>query len=129
LIDISVYSNQEYHYSVRSNGIGEYLFNLDTSLLEFGLHQTKSKSTLGKEKSLYNSPVSFIIGGENKSKDNMSCSSIRGDLNCDTRVNLIDFSIMAYWYRKIIPPTIIDFNSDGKISIVDFSIMAFNWTG
>ncbi|MFA6385357.1 MAG: dockerin type I domain-containing protein, partial [Candidatus Paceibacterota bacterium] len=65
----------------------------------------------------------------NKSKDETICSFLRGDLNCDNHVNLIDFSIMAYWYKKINPPEKVDLNNDGKITLVDFSIMAFNWTG
>ena len=63
-------------------------------------------------------------------KNNNSCGTLIGDLNCDGRVNIIDFSIMAYWYnKKTTPPTKIDLNGDGKITLIDFSIMAFYWTG
>jgi hypothetical protein len=49
-------------------------------------------------------------------------------------VNLVDFSIAAYWYKR---PLSADFkvkeaaklNGDGKIDLVDFSIMAYYWTG
>jgi len=59
---------------------------------------------------------------------------LKGDLNDDNRVNLIDFSIAAYWYYR---PFNQDFrlkeaerlNGDGKIDLVDFSIMAYYWTG
>ena len=58
-----------------------------------------------------------------------NCSKLIGDLNCDGHVNLIDFSIMAYWYNRINPPKKVDLNHDGKVSLIDFSIMMFNWTG
>lgn len=128
-IVISVHSDQEYFYKIISNQMGVYLYNLDTSILEIGKHQTKSKSVLESQISQYTTPLSFIVGDENKTKDNTTCSLLRGDLNCDNHVNLIDFSIMAYWYKKPNPPLKVDLNSDMKISLVDFSIMAFNWTG
>lgn len=128
-IVISVHSEQEYFYKVVSNQMGGYLYNMDTSILEIGKHQTKSKAINDSQISQYTTPVSFSVGLENKAKDKVSCSGLRGDLNCDNHVNLIDFSIMAYWYKKTNPPVKVDLNNDGKISLVDFSIMAFNWTG
>lgn len=55
------------------------------------------------------------------------CTEVVADLNCDTKVNLIDFSIMIYWYEKT-PPDEVDLYKDGKINISDFSIMAYYWT-
>jgi hypothetical protein len=126
---ISVHSDQEHFFRVISNAMGAYLYNLDTSILEIGKHQTKSKTTLDTQVSLYATPVSFNVGEENIIKDNKNCSLLIGDLNCDNHVNLIDFSIMAYWYKKPSPPDKVDLSKDGKISLVDFSIMAFHWTG
>jgi hypothetical protein len=42
---------------------------------------------------------------------------------------LIDFSIAAYWYKRPSVPENVDINSDGKVDLIDFSIMAFHWTG
>jgi hypothetical protein len=53
----------------------------------------------------------------------------KGDSNGDGRVNLVDFSIAAYWYKRANPPASADLNGDGKVDLVDSSIMAFNWTG
>jgi hypothetical protein len=50
-------------------------------------------------------------------------------MNNDKQVNLVDFSIAAYWYKRPSPPANIDLNSDGKVDLVDFSIMAYYWTG
>ncbi len=53
------------------------------------------------------------------------------DLNRDGKVNLIDFSILLFWWNtnggNSNPPA--DINGDGKVSLTDFSIMIFNWTG
>ena len=94
---ISVSSNVEHFFNVFSNAMGVYLYNLDTSILELGQYQTKSKSILGNQTSLYATPVAFSVGIENKPKNNVICSTLKGDLNCDGHVNLIEFSIMAYW--------------------------------
>jgi hypothetical protein len=51
------------------------------------------------------------------------------DINGDSQINLVDFSILAYWYgRANFPPTL-DLSGDGVLSIADFSILAFYWTG
>jgi hypothetical protein len=62
-------------------------------------------------------------------KEEIFCTLFSGDLNCDNHVNLVDFSIMAHWYKKLNPPAKVDLSGDGKVTLVDFSIMAYNWTG
>lgn len=52
-----------------------------------------------------------------------------GDCNFDQNVNLVDFSVLAYWYGKSNPPVCVDTNHDKKIDLVDFSILAFYWNG
>ena len=53
------------------------------------------------------------------------------DLNRDGFVNLIDFSILLFWWQTnggdSDPPA--DINQDGTVSLTDFSILLFNWTG
>jgi len=126
---ISIKSNEEYFFRVFSNEMGAYLYNLDTSILNIGKIQAKSKNTIDTQSSSYSTIVSFFVGDNSKVNNKTDCSILRGDLNCDNRVDLVDFSIMAFWYKKINPPQKIDLNNDGKINLVDFSIMAFHWTG
>lgn len=56
---------------------------------------------------------------------------INADLNRDGRVNLIDFSILLFWWNTdggtSDPPA--DINRDGRVNLTDFSILLFNWTG
>lgn len=128
-ITISVHSEKEFFNKINTDEDGVYLLNFDTAPLEIGSHTAKSKSAINTEVSPFGNTVGFNVGTETKKKEATACSSLRGDLNCDGKVNLVDFSIMAYWYKKSNPPANIDLNNDGIISIVDFSIMAYNWTG
>lgn len=57
-----------------------------------------------------------------------TCGS-RVDFSSDCKVNIIDFSILAYWHNRLNFPSKFDLNYDGKIDLKDFSIMAFYWTG
>lgn len=86
----------------------------------------KSKASANQEVSTFSNEMPFIIDAENL---NPAPTCRKADLNCDGRVNLVDFSIEAFWYRRASPPANYDLNNDGKIDIVDFSIMAFHWTG
>lgn len=53
----------------------------------------------------------------------------RGDFNSDGRVNLVDFSILAYWQGREGLPAGLDLNGDGVITLADFSILTYHWTG
>ena len=58
-----------------------------------------------------------------------SGSSILGDVNSDRRVNIVDFSIVVFWYNRENAPAQLDINADGEVDLSDISIMAFYWTG
>lgn len=124
----SVNSEKEYFASNKSDKDGVYLLNFDTSVLEKGQHHTKSKSVIGNEISDYSRVVEFSVGDKNVPNEVVKFK-IKGDINGDNRVNLIDFSIAAFWYKKLSPPANVDVNNDKKVDLIDFSIMAFNWTG
>lgn len=128
-VTISVHSDQERFYKVNSNKSGLFLYNLDTTPLELGRHETKAKVSFDSQLSSFSPPVEFFVGTENKKKDSVCTVGRKGDLNCDKKVNLVDFSVMAFWFKKLSPPKTIDLNGDGKVTLVDFSIMAYNWTG
>lgn len=51
------------------------------------------------------------------------------DYNKDRRVNLVDFSILLFWFEKPDPPNTIDCNADRIVDIKDFSILMYFWTG
>lgn len=54
------------------------------------------------------------------------CSRI-ADYNCDGLVNIIDFSILIYWFDRRPVPEDIDLTNDGRVDLRDFSVMAYYW--
>jgi len=131
---INVSSEEELFLRTNTNRDGFYLYQLGTDILEKGDHFTKSKSILANQLvSNYSRVVSFKVGDRTISKEVKKVCG-KADLNCDGRVNLIDFSIAAYWYKRKLSSSfaLIEkerLNGDGKVDLVDFSIMAYWWTG
>ncbi len=128
-IVISVSSDEEYFAKTVSDKNGAYLYYFDTSALEYGSYLTKSKALIGNQLvSGYSQAVNFKVG-DKTTEAKPQAEELKGNLNGDSRVNLVDFSIAAYWYKRPSPPNNVDLNKDNKIDLVDFSIMAFYWTG
>ncbi len=131
-IVISVNSEEVFFAKTISDKSGVYLSYFDTTFLDYGLHTTKSKASIGNQSvSTFSPVISFKVGTKNilaKIPEEKKTPT-KGDSNNDNRVNLVDFSISAYWYKRPAPPASVDLNTDGKVDLVDFSIMAFNWTG
>ncbi len=127
-ITISINSEEEFFGKVSSDANGTYLYNFDTSFLELGQHYTKSKVVAAGAISSFSKAVGFIVGNKTILAEEKKVIE-KGDLNNDKRVNIVDFSIIAFWYNKSTPPATSDLNSDGKVNLIDFSILAFNWTG
>ena len=128
-ITIGVSSN-EFFVKTMADANGIYLYNLDTSELEMGQHFAKSKSSVASEISSHSQAVAFTVGNKTVFAPKRSSNpNLKGDSNKDSKVNLVDFSIMAYWYKRSTPPVNVDLNNDKKVDLIDFSILAFYWTG
>ncbi len=100
--------------------------------LTLGKHEIKLRERSGTSTLPFGRIYSFDIAltkNEPKgNKDGAGCP-VKGDFNGDCKVNIIDFSLLAYWHKKsgFLPKY--DLNNDRKISIKDFSILSFYWTG
>lgn len=128
-VNISVHSSVERTAKVVSDKNGFYTYQLDTTGLEYGKHQAESVVVTDDMISPRSIPAYFTVSDkETILTENGTCVH-QGDTNCDNKVNLIDFSIMAYWFKRPGAPTVIDLNKDGIVSLIDFSIMAYHWTG
>ncbi len=127
-ITILVNSEKEFFSKVKADKEGVYLYNFDTTPLTIGQHHAKSKSAIGGAISSFSKTVGFAVGTKTVLVQPKTAPA-KGDLNGDKKVNLVDFSIFAYWYKRPSPPASVDLNGDGRIDLVDFSIMAFYWTG
>ncbi len=132
-ITIEVNSEEVFFNKVNADEDGVYLFNFDTSFLSMKQHSTRSKAAYKGEISSFSKSVSFLVGVRNVART-VGAVCGRADLNCDGRVNLVDFSITAFWHNRPLSAEFIvrereRLSDDGRVSLVDFSIIAFHWTG
>jgi len=100
---------------------GKWLYNLDTKDLEKGDYEVRAKAFHGEGKqSQFSQTLSFSVV--------LRCWG--ADLNFDEKVNVVDFSILLYFWEQANPRNqCADINSDGIVDIFDFSLMAYQWTG
>ena len=101
---------------------GNWAFQLNTSSISQGFHSAKASFQLAStSKSGYGKSVNFFVGNQ------LPQGGSSPDLNGDSKVNLVDFSIfLLSWGTHDVRS---DFNQDGTVNLADFSIMLFNWTG
>lgn len=116
----------------KADSTGYWTYTLDSKDLKFGDYEIKARSVTETDLSLYSDALSFRVG--NTSRLRAKVSELAGfrqkcDLNADSRVNILDFSIMAFWYKRLGFPIKVDLNTDGKINLTDLSILAYCWTG
>lgn len=132
-VTIAISFKEEFFGKTIADAGGAYLYNFDTAQLDKGQHLTKSKAAVGGAISSFGKTVSFAVGAKTVFAQPSKCPA-KADLNNDYQVNLVDFSIAAYWYKRSLSA---EFKSkeaerlsgDGKVDLIDFSIMAFYWTG
>jgi hypothetical protein len=112
-------------FSTFSGEDGSYALSIPMGTLARGEYKVYVKY---KEDPRFSKLIRFTIGDANVwNKEEVS--SLPGDCNFDRNINLVDFSILAFWYGKDNPPECVDTNKDRIINLVDFSILAFYWTG
>jgi len=107
---------------------GNYSFRIDTKDFDYGEYFAKSNSVFGDLVSQFSRFSKFEVGLETVPKLPEVCPP-RGDYNGDCRVNIVDFSILMYWFNSRGKSDRVDENKDGVVDIYDFSIMAYYWTG
>lgn len=120
--------NKNLLQTLDSNLDGEWTGTLNISKLSVAEHTIKVRSVTGTEplatESSFSTALQLFVGVEGK----VTTSS---DLNRDSNVNLVDFSILIFWWGSDggnSNPSA-DINGNGKVGIEDFSILLFNWTG
>lgn len=112
--------------AVGANGL--WSITLDTGKVSTAEHTLRARTVVGTPplttNSSFSSSLQLFVGVDGR-------ATKPSDLNRDGYVNLIDFSILIFWWGTnggdSNPPA--DINSNGKVSIEDFSILLFNWTG
>jgi hypothetical protein len=112
--------------TTNSDASGKWSAIVNTSSFSNGDYKVRAKAAqTGGANTNYSAYTIYGVGGK------ASTGGLNADLNRDGKVNLIDFSILLYWWNSnggnSEPPA--DINSDGRVNLTDFSIQLFNWTG
>jgi cysteine-rich repeat protein len=107
---------------------GRWSIALDTATLRVAEHTLKARSVSGTPplttQSGYSTSIQLFVGVDGR-------VTTPSDLSRDGRVNLVDFSILIFWWGtdggNSNPPA--DISGNARVGIEDFSILLFNWTG
>lgn len=126
-VSIVVSSETEHTFKTSADQQGLWVYQFVTDDLGIGTHSARVKAVAPtNEVSAFSDTVSFsVTEGEAR-----PCDGKRpGDLNCDGKVNLVDFSILLFYWKKRDPENArADINADGIVNIRDLSILLFWWT-
>ncbi len=132
LASVLVGADGAFSFTLKSVVPGYYTFGLISEKPDgtrTPLRTFSSTLSAGKDADFGNISIESLLQGELPLPPAAPASTPTGDVNADGRVDLVDFSIMAYWYGRPHPPALVDLNADGKVDLVDFSIIAYHWTG
>jgi hypothetical protein len=114
-------------YSATSDTNGDWTYTLDgTETTAYGPGEYRTytivQDGIGNQ-SIVSNTLTFTIKTPPADDDEPACDISHGDLNCDTKTNLTDFSILLFHWRTTSRKA--DINSDGNVTLTDFSIMMF----
>ncbi len=125
-VHVHINSEEEHIKETASLEDGKWELVFNTEPLAEDFHTAKALFQVAVEgniiRSGFSKSVSFYVG---KVGGEAVCPG--ADLNGDGRVNLVDFSILLFWWGT--DNECADQNQDGKVDLIDFSIMMFYWTG
>ena len=118
------------NYTVDTDSNGAYSLTLqssDTQGYVVGQHRvyTIVEDSNGNQ-SLVSPTVNFTVVSANDTGGNNpapTCNISQGDLNCDGKTNLTDFSILLFHWKT--NHRVADINGDNIVNLLDFSIMMF----
>ena len=125
---VEIFIDNALFQTVTAAADGVWTANLNTSQLSLAEHIIKARYKKGtgtlRNESTFSTGLQLFVGVDGQPVSN-------SDLNRDGEVDLIDFSILIFWWQTTggdsDPPA--DINGNGNVSLEDFSILLFNWTG
>jgi hypothetical protein len=115
--------------SVNSDSTGFYNIGLNTGSLDLAEYQSRTQSMVNSNLSPFSLVRSFFVGKESVIQEVIECK--RSDFNCDGRIDLVDFSILLfYWGLDSYPERLgVDIDKSGIVDLRDLSILLYDWTG
>lgn len=113
-------------FSATSTASGVWSLSFPASQFAVGVYEARARVIQSANSRSDYGAVQFLGIGQ-KTAVNTGACALTGDLNCDGKVNLVDFSILlSNWNTN---ESLADLNKDGSVGLPDFSILLFNWTG
>jgi hypothetical protein len=127
-VTVVLHSDSAVTQQVQADQHGAYFVSFNTAGLSRGEHTATARAAFDNMTTPESRTTSFVVGDSNTTATSSQPVS-QGDVTGDGHINLVDFSVEAFWYKRSNPPASVDLNHDGVVNLVDFSIMAFYWTG
>lgn len=102
---------------------GQWFFDYNIVYLTKGVHSIKviAQTKQGLTSSFSKSLIFYI------EEEPLKLICAEADLNNDGKVDIIDFSILLFWWGG--SSECADQNQDNIVNLIDFSIMMYYWTG
>lgn len=117
-------------FKTTADASGRFSITIPTKDLPKGPYTIVVESTKNNQTSGQSRTLTFTVGDETTQRGNQNNSQpLAADFNKDGKVDLVDFSILLYWFNQPTPPAAVDLNKDGVVNIVDFSIIMYYWSG
>jgi hypothetical protein len=128
-VTIFVAGEQPLKLAATTDARGRYAYELPTGQLRTCAYDAKAEAVLGAAVSALSRTQHFLVGARTVVTPQPERCGIIADINHDCRVDMIDFSILLFWFDKPDPLPFVDFNSSGRVDLADFSILIYYWTG
>lgn len=121
--------DQDAFAEVVADQSGNWQYLLDSKALSLGEHGLKAKMGIADGNfSIYCEEQKFILSAEGEPIPEVLGPTKRtADFNNDGKVDLVDFSILLYYWSRASELT--DIDKSGIVDLVDFSILLYEWTG
>ncbi|NMC35704.1 hypothetical protein GYA49_01525 [Candidatus Beckwithbacteria bacterium] len=127
--DISLFTESPLStYYTTADSVGAWSYTIDdTSTYNVGDYRVYAlvQNSIGTQSLFSNSLQFSVTASSSATPSPPACSIDQGDLNCDDAVNLIDFSILMYYWGT--DSSSADINEDDIVNLIDFSIMMYYW--
>jgi len=124
-VNVFISSPKEIVKKTLSDKQGDWDYDLNTINLDEREHEAKVKALFKDgDQTSFSHTLSFLVLAPGA----LVCQG--ADLNFDGKINLIDFSILLYFWGQSEPSNrCADINFDNIVNLIDFSIMMYWWTG
>lgn len=127
--EVSIFIDSQPLEKVFSSAKGAWRISQETKKMSLGLHTVKAQASKNRQVSESSELKEFTVS-EEKSVPVLVEERRRSDLNSDGRVDLVDFSILLfYWEQPVSGNIAADIDKSGVVDLIDFSIMLYDWTG